>query len=80
MLLCSSYHYLTFLCSLKASEAEEEVTRLEKKIRHIQAEDAVDGETVDLKPIEGLHFTKELKDVSCEVCILQEKLKYFNRN
>lgn len=45
----------------------EEATRIEKKIKHISVGDEKAGEKVDLKPIEGLHFTKELEDLSSQV-------------
>lgn len=46
---------------------EEEAKVLQKKIRHIQAEEVEEGEVVKLKPIPGLFVTKELQDFTYEV-------------
>ena len=50
-----------------ASEKVEEVKVLEKKIKHIEKKTEPEPEAVDLKPIPGLKFVKNLKDISVDV-------------
>jgi len=63
----SSWEKRYFLYFRAAAKKAEEAHVLEKKIRHIDAEGPVETETVQLKPIDGLAFTKVLEDLKIGV-------------